>query len=161
MDFGFPVPYYGFQSPGFRILLQTFTGFRAPQEKTSRIRNPESLTWVDQSRFLFLLLLSSIGSPNSINVCTAQYHNIFILFVQRLSSVLFLFVSTERPRALFAAEAHTYIENRNLSMPENLVMTSAHALCPSIQTLSVRLKNLVGYRRKSQIYVLLFLSTNN
>ena len=99
VDFGFPVPYYGFQSPGFRILLQKFTGFRAPQEKTSRIRNPESLTWGDQSRFLFLLLLSSIGSPNSINVCTAQYHKIFILFVQRLSYVLFLFVSTERPRA--------------------------------------------------------------
>ena len=109
VDFGFPMPYYGFQSPGFRILLQTFTGFRVPQDKTSRIGNPESLTWGDQSlRFLFLLPLSSICSPDSTYVCLAQYHKIFILFVQRLSSVLFLFVSTERPRALFAAEAHTY-----------------------------------------------------
>ena len=59
--------------------------------------------------FPFLLIpLSSICSPDSTYVCTAQYHKIFILFVQRLSSVLFLFVSTERPRALFAAEAHTY-----------------------------------------------------
>ena len=100
MDSVFPVPYNGFQSPGFRILLQKFTGFRVPQDKTSRIRNPESLTWGDQSlRFLFLLVLSSTGSPDSTYVCTAQYHKIFILFVQRLSSVLFLFVSTERPRA--------------------------------------------------------------
>ena len=100
MDSGFPVPYYGFQSPGFRIVLQTFTGFCDLQEKTSRIRNPESLTWGDQSlRFLFLLLLLSICSTDSIYVCTGQYHKIFILFVQRLSSVLFLFVSTERPRA--------------------------------------------------------------
>ena len=156
MDFGFPVPYYGFQSPGFRILLQKFTGFRAPQEKTSRIRNPESLAWGDQSRFLFLLLLSSIGSPNSINVCTAQYHKIFILFV-----LYIVFVCFNGASARFSQRTPIPIENRNLSMPENLVMTSAHALCLSIQTLSVGLKNLVGYRRKSQTYVLLFLSTNN
>ena len=100
VDSGFLVPYYGFQSPDFRILLQTFTGIRVPQQKTSRIRNPESLTWGDQSlRFFFLIPLSSICSPDSTYVCTAQYHKIFKLFVQRLSSVLFLFVSTERPRA--------------------------------------------------------------
>ena len=43
VDSGFLVPYYGFQIPGFRSLLQTFTGFSVPQEKTSRIRSPESL----------------------------------------------------------------------------------------------------------------------
>ena len=63
--------------------------------------------------------------------------------------------------ARFSQRRPIPIENRNLSMPENLVMTSAHALCLSMQTLSVGLKNLVGYRRKSQTYVLLFLSTNN
>ena len=43
VDSGFLVLYYGFQIPGFRSLLHTFTGFSVPQEKTSRIRNPESL----------------------------------------------------------------------------------------------------------------------
>ena len=50
-----------------------------------------------------------------------QYHKIYLLFVQRLSYVLFLFVLTERPRELFAADPIP-IENGNLSMPENLVM---------------------------------------
>ena len=95
VDSGFFVPYYGFQSPGFWILQQTFTGFRFPEERISRIRNPESLTWaITHCIFFFLLLLSSIRSPDSIYVCTAQYHKTFILFVQRLSSVLFLFVLT-------------------------------------------------------------------
>ena len=82
VDSGFLVPYYGFQIPGFRSLLQTFTGFRVPQEKTSRIRNPESLIFYmgDHSLgFLFFLLLSSICSPDSIYVCTVQYHKIYLL----------------------------------------------------------------------------------
>ena len=43
VDSGFLVPYYGFQIPGFRSQRPTFTGFSVPQEKTSRIRNTESL----------------------------------------------------------------------------------------------------------------------
>lgn len=43
VDSGFLGPYYGFQIPGFRSQRPTFTGFSVPQEKTSRIRNTESL----------------------------------------------------------------------------------------------------------------------
>ena len=70
-----------------------------------------------------------------------QYHKIYVLFVQMLSYVLFLFVLTERPRALFAADP-ILIENGNLSMPENFVLTSAYARCLSIQTLRVGVKKL-------------------
>ena len=144
MDSEFLVPYYGFQIPGFRSLLQTFTGFSVPQENTSRIRNPESLIFYMRRSliaFLFLLLLLSICSPDSIYVCTVQYHKVYLLFVQRLSYVLFLFVLTERPRELFAADPHTY-RRWNLYMLENLVMTSAYARCLSIQTLRVGVKKL-------------------
>ena len=106
------------------------------------IRNPLYFTWGDHSlRFLFLLLLLSICSPDSIYVCTVQYHKIYLLFVQRLSYVLFLFVLKERPRELFAADPHTS-RRWNLSMLENLVMTSAYARCLSIQTLRVGVKKL-------------------
>ena len=58
--------------------------------------------------FPFLLIpLSSICSPDSTYVCTAQYHKIFILFVQRLSSIL-VWLFQWSVRSLFAAEAHTY-----------------------------------------------------
>ena len=55
VDSGFVGPYYGFQIPGFRSRLQTFTGFSVPQEKTSRIRNPESLIFY-KGRLLIALI---------------------------------------------------------------------------------------------------------
>ena len=69
-----------------------------------------------------------------------QYHKIYLLFVQRLSYVLFLFVLTGG--AHFWQRTPIPIENGNLSMPENLVMTSAYARCLSIQTLRVGVKKL-------------------
>ena len=55
VDSGFLGPYYGFQIPGFRSRLQTFTGFSVPQEKTSRIRNPQSLIFY-KGRLLIALI---------------------------------------------------------------------------------------------------------
>ena len=102
VDSGFLVPYYGFQSPGFRILLQTFTGFRVPQEKTSRIRNPESLIfYMGRSLIAFPFFLTTfiyLLTWFNLRLYCAVSQDILII-VQRLSSVLFLFVSTELPRA--------------------------------------------------------------
>ena len=47
-------------------------------------------------------------------------------------------------RARFSQRRPIPIENGNLSMPENLVMTSAYTLCLSIQTLRVGLKTSAG-----------------
>ena len=114
VDSGFLVLYYGFQIPGFRSLLQTFTAWIQCPTKKNFPNSESGIPYILHGaithcvNFHFLLLLSSICSPDSICVCIVQYHKIYLLFVQRLSYVLFLFVLTERPRALFAAEAHTY-----------------------------------------------------
>ena len=51
-------------------------------------------------------------------------------------------------RAHFWQRTPIPIENGNLSMPENLVMTSAYVLCLSTQTLRVGLKNSVGIEKE-------------
>ena len=100
MDSGLPVPYDGLQSQAFGFYCKSLLDSESHKIKFLGfgIRNP-SHGAIKSLRLFFLLLFSSIGSPDSIYVCSAQYHKIFILFVQRLSSVMFLFVSTERPRA--------------------------------------------------------------
>ena len=95
--------------------------------------------------FPFLLIpLSSICSPDSTYVCTARYHKIFILFVLCIVLVCFNGAS-----ARFSQRRPIPVENGNLSMAENLVMTSAYALCLSTQTLRVGLKKLSRDREGS------------
>ena len=94
--------------------------------------------------FPFLLIpLSSICSPDSTYVCTAQYHKIFILFV-----LCIVFVCFNGASARFSQQRPIPIENGNLSMPENLVKTSTYALSLSTQTLRVGLKNSVGIEKE-------------
>ena len=99
------------KSPAFEVYCKRLLDSVSHKKKLPGlgIRNPLYFTWGDHSlRFLFLLLLLSICSPDSISVCTVQYHKMYLLFVQRSSYVLFLFVLTERPHELFAADPHTY-----------------------------------------------------
>ena len=66
-----------------------------------------------------------------------RYSKIFILFV-----LCIVFVCFNGASARFSQRRPIPIENGNLSMPENLVMTSAYARCLSIQTLRVGVKKL-------------------
>ena len=72
-----------------------------------------------------------------------RYSKIFILFV-----LCIVFVCFNGASARFSQRRPIPIENGNLSMPENLVMTSAYALCLSTQTLRVGLKNSVGIEKE-------------
>ena len=137
VDSGFLKPYYVFQIPGFRSQLQTFTGFSVPQEKTSRIRNPESL--------IFYMGRSLIASPFFVttfiylltwfNLCLycAVSQDIPIICSEVVIYIVFVCFNGASARAFRSGPPH-------LSMPENLVMTSAYALCLSIQTLRVGVK---------------------
>ena len=113
VDSGFLVLYYGFQIPGFRSLLQTFTAWIQCPTKKNFPNSESGIPYILHGaithcvNFHFLLLLSSICSPDSICVCIVQYHKIYLLLFR--GCPLYCFCLFQRSvRALFAAEAHTY-----------------------------------------------------
>ena len=132
------------KSPAFEVYCKRLLDSVSHKKKLPGfgIRNPLYCTWGDHSlRFLFLLLLLSICSPDSIYVCTVQYHKIYLLLFRGCH--LYCFCLFQRSvRARFSQRRPIPVENGNLSMPENLVMTSAYARCLSIQTLRVGVKKL-------------------
>ena len=97
--------------------------------------------------FPFLLILfhlfAHLIQPMFVLRSITRYSKIFILFV-----LCIVFVCFNGASARFSQRRPIPIENGNLSMPENLVKTSAYALCLSTQTLRVALKNSVGIEKE-------------
>ena len=139
------MPYYGFQIPGFRSLLQTFTAWiQCPTRKNF----PNS-----ESGIPYIL-------HGAITHCVSFFSYYFHLFAHLIQSkfvlcsitrytyycsevvICIVFVCINGASARFSQRRPIPIENGNLSMPENLVMTSAYARCLSIQTLRVGVKKL-------------------
>ena len=139
MDSGFLGPYYGLQISGFRSQLQTFTWFSVPQEKTSRIRNPESLIfYVGRLLIAFPFFVTTfIYLLTWFNLCLycAVSQDIPIIWLEVVICIVFVCFNGASARPFRSGPPH-------LSMPENLVMTSAYARCLSIQILRVGVRKL-------------------
>ena len=120
---------YGFQSPGFRILLQTFSGFRVPQEKTSRIRNPESLIfYMRRSLIAFSFFVTTfIYLLTWFNLCLycAVSQDIHIICAEVVIYIVFVCLFVCFLSVRFSQRRTIPMENGNLSMPENLVVTDS------------------------------------
>ena len=111
VDSGFLGPYYGFQIPGFRSQLQKFTGFSVPQEKN--FQDSESgIPYIIHgaithcvSFFCYYFYLFAHLIQSMFVLCSITRYSYYLF---RGCNLYCFCLLTERPRALFAADPHTY-----------------------------------------------------